>query len=225
MTDAEDVHPAGGADSPDLIVIEGAIGVGKSTLARRLAESFGYSLLLEQPEENPFLERFYRNPRQVALATQLYFLFQRTQALEGLRQTDLFEASGRVADYLIDKDRLFARVNLDEDEYTLYERVYQQLTIDAPTPSLVVYLQAPVDVLLQRIQQRGIPHERSIDRGYLERVNAAYSEFFLHYDAAPLLIVNAATIDLANSDRDYQQLMEVLQSIRGGRHYFNPAFL
>ncbi len=225
MTQREPAPPSSTGAEPSFIAVEGAIGVGKTTLARRLAESFGHPLLLEQAEANPFLERFYRNPQQAALATQLFFLFQRSQQLEGLRQADLFETPGRVSDFLIDKDRLFARVNLDEDEYALYERVYQQLTIDAPNPSLVIYLQAPVDVLLQRIQARGLPHEKDIDRRYLERLNAAYSEFFLYYDAAPLLIVNAAEIDFANSDRDYQHLVDYLRNIRGGRHYFNPTFL
>ena len=198
--------------------------VGKTTLAKRLAQSFNYEMLLENAEQNPFLERFYRNAHQSALATQLFFLFQRTQQLQDLRQADLF-APAQVADFLMAKDRLFARVNLDADEYALYDKVYQQLTIDAPAPDLVIYLQAPTDVLLSRIQARGIGYERSIERAYLEKINATYSEFFLYYDAAPLLIVNASQIDFANSDRDYQHLVEHLKAIRSGRHYFNPTFL
>lgn len=209
---------------PRFIAVEGPIGVGKTTLARRLARTLGYQALLENAEQNPFLERFYRNGRQMALATQLSFLFQRAQQLEDLRQTDLFSPA-QVSDFLIAKDRLFARINLDADEYVLYDKVYQQLTIDAPAPDLVIYLQAPTDVLLGRIQARGIEYEQSIDRVYLEKINATYSEFFLYYDAAPLLIVNASQVDFAHNDHDYEQLVQHLATLRGGRHYFNPTFL
>ncbi|NQX89853.1 MAG: deoxynucleoside kinase [Halioglobus sp.] len=212
-----------GRTPPAFIAVEGAIGVGKTTLANKLAASFNYATLLEAAEENPFLEKFYRNREQAALATQLFFLFQRTQKIQDMRQADIFEPA-RVADFLIEKDPLFARINLDRDEYGLYERVYQQLTIDAPRPDLVVYLQAPTDVLLSRIHSRGLPMEQDIDRDYLERLNEAYSEFFLYYDDAPLLIVNASEIDLANSVSDYQNLVNHLLDIRGGRHYFNPTF-
>ena len=148
---------------PSFIAIEGPIGVGKTTLARRLADLFNYQILLEDAEDNPFLERFYQNRKQAALATQLFFLFQRAQKIQDLRQQDLFEPV-RVADFLVEKDPLFARVNLDGDEYDLYEKVYQQLTIDAPTPDLVIYLQASVDRLLSRIERRGIAAEQRIDR-------------------------------------------------------------
>lgn len=212
------------AATPRFIAVEGPIGVGKTTLAKRLADHFGYRMLFEQPEQNPFLERFYRNARQSALATQLFFLFQRTQQIQDVRQGDLF-AGAQVADFLMAKDPLFARINLDADEYALYEKVYQQLTVDMPTPDLVIYLQAPTDVLLQRIRLRGIGYEQSIEQGYLEKINAAYSEFFLYYNDAPLLIVNAAQIDFANSERDFAQLVDYLGTVRGGSHYFNPTFL
>lgn len=212
------------AGLPDFIAVEGPIGVGKTTLTRRLADALNYQTLLERAEENPFLERFYRNRRQAALATQLYFLFQRAQQLEEIKQTDMF-APAKVTDFLMQKDRLFARANLDADEMALYQKVYDQLTLDAPVPDLVIYLQAPADVLMQRIQQRGIPYERRVERDYLEQINEIYSEFFLYYDEAPLLIVNAAEIDFANSDRDFQQLLDYLGRIRNGRHYFNPSFL
>jgi deoxyadenosine/deoxycytidine kinase len=210
--------------APRFIAVEGPIGVGKTTLAKRLADTFNYQMLFEQAEQNPFLERFYRNARQSALATQLFFLFQRAQQIQDLRQGDLF-APAQVADFLIAKDRLFARINLDADEYALYDKVYQQLTFDTPPPDLVIYLQAPTDVLLQRIRQRGIGYEQSIEQSYLEKINAAYSEFFLYYDDAPLLIVNATQIDFAHSERDFAQLLEYLSTVRGGRHYFNPTFL
>ncbi len=213
-----------GRTPPSFIAIEGPIGVGKTTLANRLADTFNYQALLEQAEDNPFLERFYQNRRQGALATQLFFLFQRAQQIQDLRQSDIFEPV-RVADFLIEKDPLFARINLDSDEYELYEKVFQQLTIDAPKPDLVIYLQASTDVLLSRIESRGINYEQRIDRDYLESLNEVYSEFFLYYDGAPLLIVNASEIDLVNSERDYQHLVDYLLDIRNGRHYFNPTFI
>ena len=203
--------------------MEGSIGVGKTTLAKKLAASFNYAVLLEEAEENPFLEKFYQRRKQAALATQLFFLFQRTQKIQDIRQADIFEPA-RVTDFLIEKDPLFARINLDRDEYQLYDKVYKQLTIDAPKPDLVVYLQASTDVLLSRIENRGLAIERNIDRGYLERLNEVYSEFFLYYDDAPLLIVNASEIDLANNAADYKDLVNYLLDIRSGRHYFNPTF-
>ena len=212
-----------GRTPPAFIAVEGAIGVGKTTLAKKLAASLGHATLLEEAEQNPFLEKFYRNPGQAALATQLFFLFQRTQSIQDMRQADIF-APARVADFLVEKDPLFARITLDSDEYQLYEKVYRQLTIDAPKPDLVVYLQASTDVLLARIEQRGLAMERHIDRDYLERLNEVYSEFFLYYDDAPLLIVNASEIDLANSVDDYKHLVDYLLDIRSGRHYFNPTF-
>ena len=212
-----------GRTPPAFIAVEGPIGVGKTTLTKRLAASFNYEMLLEDAEENPFLEKFYRNRKQAALAAQLFFLFQRAQKIQDMRQTDIFEPV-RVSDFLIEKDPLFARINLDSDEFQLYEKVYHQLTIDAPKPDLVIYLQASTDVLLSRIESRGIGFEQSIDRDYLERLNEVYSEFFLYYDDAPLLIVNASEIDLVNGEGDYQHLVDYLLDIRSGRHYFNPTF-
>jgi len=212
-----------GRTPPGYIAVEGPIGVGKTTLARRLAEAFNYQVLLEDAHENPFLERFYQNRKEAALATQLFFLFQRSQKIADLRQTDIFEPV-RVSDFLIDKDPLFARINLDPDEFSLYEKVFQQLTIDAPQPDLVIYLQASPDRLLERILTRGVSSERSIDREYLEQINEVYSEFFLYYDAAPLLIVNANEIDLSQGYEDFAQLVDYLLDIRSGRHYFNPTF-
>lgn len=208
---------------PRYIAIEGPIGVGKTTLAEKLAATFNYSTLLEEPEQNPFLERFYQNPKQAALSAQLFFLFERARKAQEMRQADMFEQV-RVTDFLIEKDPLFARVNLDSDEYQLYEKVYHQLTLDAPTPDLVIYLQASVPRLLERIERRGLNSERHITVDYLEQLNEVYSEFFLYYDAAPLLIVNANDLDLINNDRDFSQLVEYLLDIRGGRHYFNPTF-
>lgn len=203
------------------IVIEGPIGVGKTTLALKLAATLGAEVVLEHPQDNPFLERFYRNPRAGALPAQLYFLFARAQQMSALKQEDLF-APLRVADYLIDKDRLFARTTLDEEELRLYEQVYTKLAIEAPRPDLVVYLQAPVDVLLARIARRGIRYEQFIDRNYLERLNNAYARYFHEYDAGPLLIVNAAAIDPIGNDADYEELLGAMRRMRRGRLYFNP---
>jgi deoxyguanosine kinase len=211
--------------TPDIphqfIVIEGPIGVGKSSLTRRLCASLGAEAVLEQAAENPFLERFYRNPRDGALPAQLYFLFQRAQQLAALNQQDMF-APLRVADYLLEKDRLFARVTLDDAEFGLYEQVYTKLDVQAPKPDLVVYLQAPVDVLLERIAKRGIRYEQQIERAYLERLNEAYARFFHEYEAAPLLIVNAASIDPINNQADYDELLAAIQRMKRGRLYYNP---
>jgi deoxyadenosine/deoxycytidine kinase len=203
--------------------VEGPIGVGKTTLARRIADTFEYDLLLEEAELNPFLERFYQSRQQTALATQLFFLFQRVQKITELKQRDMFDQA-RVADFVLEKDPLFARVNLEPDEFALYEKVFNKMRVDAPVPDLVIYLQASSDRLLERIDRRGIDAERLIDRQYLEQLNEVYSEFFLYYDAAPLLIVNANEIDLAQGDRDYEQLVDYMLDIKKGRHYFNPTF-
>jgi len=207
---------------PRYIAVEGPIGVGKTSLTKRLAESFNYEVLLEKSDENPFLDRFYENPRQHALSTQLFFLFQRAQQIEDLRQDDLFEPV-RVADFLIEKDQLFAQQNLDADEYELYLNVYRHLIIDAPTPELVIYLQAPTQTLLDRIQKRGIKAEQYIELGYLENLNHAYTEFFHYYDKSPLLIVNSSEIDLVNSEDDYQLLVDYILSHPIGTNYFNPG--
>ncbi|MBA3580828.1 MAG: deoxynucleoside kinase [Gammaproteobacteria bacterium] len=209
---------------PSFIVVEGPVGVGKTTLSRRLAESFGSELLLEAPDKNPFLEKFYRKPRQHALPTQLFFLLQRAQQLQELRQSDLFNPV-RVADFLMEKDRLFAQLTLDADELTLYNQVFEHLTIDAPKPDLVIYLQAPVQVLLTRIQRRGVHYEHWIQPGYLQRLVDSYTQFFYDYSEAPLLIVNAAEANFVESETDYQQLLDQIRKVRNGRHYFNPVSL
>jgi deoxyguanosine kinase len=209
-------------ERPAYIIVEGPIGVGKTSLARRLASTFESDLLLEGDGENPFLERFYEDPRSGALPAQLFFLFQRTRQLQAMRQADMFQPV-RVADFLMEKDRLFAELTLDAEELKLYEQVYSHLVVDTPVPDLVIYLQAPVDVLLKRIARRGIAYERRIDAGYLRRLSEAYARLFLYYEAAPLLIVNAAHIDLVDNDEDYEALVEQVQATRSGRHYFNPS--
>jgi len=210
-----------GKTIPRYIAVEGPIGVGKTTLTKQLAQTFNYETLLERAEENPFLERFYADEKNSALPTQLFFLFQRMQQINDLRQDDMFEPV-RVADFLIQKDKLFAEVTLDDHELRLYQQVYDHLTIDAPAPDLVVYLQAPATVLLERIQQRGIASERSIDAAYLTELNDAYTRFFHYYDASPVLIINAAEIDWVNNSNDYRNLVNYMLDITRGRHYYNP---
>ncbi len=203
------------------VIVEGPIGVGKTSLARRLASSFGSELMLEQDQENPFLDRFYRNPRAAAFQTQLFFLFQRARQVQELMQQDMFETV-RVADYMLEKDRLFAELTLDAEEMALYEQVYERLAIDKLTPDLIVYLQAPADVLLDRISRRGIDYEQAIERRYLERLVEAYSRFFLEYEDSPVLIVNAAEIDFVGSEADYEGLLAEIARPRRGKNYFNP---
>lgn len=209
-------------DLPGYVVIEGPIGVGKSTLARSLAYSLNYETLLELPEENPFLDRFYQDNSAFALQTQLSFLFQRTRQIEEIKQGDMFQPM-QVADFMLEKDALFAQVTLDEHELELYLKIYEYVVSNAPQPDLVVYLQAPVSVLSDRIKQRGIESERHITAEYLERLNDAYMNFFHQYDATPLLIVNAAEIDFANDPDQYRDLVEHILKTRTGRHFYNPV--
>jgi len=206
---------------PEFIVVEGPIGVGKTSLAKRLARTFDSAILLEDAESNPFLERFYSDPRSAALPTQLHFLFQRSRLLAEHKQGDLFQ-NALVADFLFEKDRLFARVNLDQQEYDLYEMVYAQLVMTAPSPDLVIYLQAPAEVLLGRVKSRARPQERRMSKTYLDQLCGAYTDFFYHYNAAPLLIVNASDINPVENDADYQLLIDQIHSATRGKNYFNP---
>ncbi len=207
--------------SPGYIVVEGPIGVGKTSLAQRLADAFEARPLLERPDENPFLERFYAARKHFALPTQLFFLFQRVRQIQELKQGDMFN-TGTVADFLMDKDKLFARVNLDDDELRLYEQVHSQMNTDWPRPDLVIYLQAPIDVLMERLRRRDIPYERMIERNYLKSLVDAYTQYFYHYTAAPLLMVNASEINFVDSEADFDMLLAHIRKIKTGRHFFNP---
>ncbi len=204
------------------IVIEGPIGAGKTSLTRKLAERLGADTLLENAGDNPFLPRFYQEPRRYALPTQLHFLFDRTRQLRDLAQGDLFRA-GTVSDFLIDKDMLFARLNLEDDEFELYQKVYVDLAPQAPTPDLVIYLQAPVETLQARVNRRGIDYERGMDANYLQRLVNSYSTFFHRYESAPLLIVNTANLNFAQSEADFELLVERIGKMRGPREFFSRA--
>jgi deoxyadenosine/deoxycytidine kinase len=209
-------------DSSRYIVIEGPIGVGKTSLARKLAESLEADLVLEEVYANPFLERFYQDGQSAALPAQMFFLFARARQIEDLRQADLF-ANVRVSDYLFAKDQLFAELTLAPEELNLYNQVVDSLKVEAPVPDLVIYMQSSVDVLLERIARRGVMFERAIDRRYLEKITDAYARFFHAYNEGPLLIVNASQIDPINNAADYEQLFRQIERTKGGRHFFNPV--
>ena len=204
------------------LVVEGPIGVGKTSLARKLAQEFGSELLLEKPEENPFLADFYKNPPQYALSAQLHFLLQRAQQVQDFGQADMFR-SAYIADFMVDKDRLFAQMTLSNDELALYEQIYAHLTLNAPRPDLVIYLQAPLPTLRERIAHRGIDYEQQIRDDYLLRLSESYTRFFHDYDESALLTVNTQSVDLINNADDYQAILEKINGIHCGRHYFNQS--
>jgi len=204
------------------VVVEGPIGAGKTSLTHKLAERLNADTLLENASDNPFLPRFYQEPKRYALPTQLHFLFDRARQLRDLAQGDLFRA-GTVSDFLIDKDMLFARMNLDDDEFELYQKVYADLAPQAPTPDLVIYLQAPIDALQERVRRRGVDFERGMDADYLQRLANSYSEFFHRYEAAPLLIVNTSNLNFAESETDFELLLERMSKMRGPREFFSRA--
>ena len=202
------------------VVVEGPIGAGKTSLARVLAQHAGGEELFERPEDNPFLERFYGDMPRFALATQLTFLFQRVDQLAGVGQYDMFRKL-TVADFLLDKDPLFARLNLTDAEYGLYEKVYSHLKPQTPTPDLVIYLQAPVETLIERVHRRGVNFERRISAPYLSRLADAYSRYFYAYETAPLLIVNSERLNFVDDSAHVELLLERIGSMRGQREFFN----
>ena len=203
------------------IVIEGPIGVGKTSLANKLSLEWDAELILENVDDNPFLSKFYKNQREVSLQTQLYFLLTRTRQVQSFKQQDIF-AKTRVSDFMLQKDRLFAQVTLNNEEYDLYDQLYSYMTVDIPKPDLLIYLPAPVDILMKRIKKRGRDFEKYITNSYLEKLNSMYLKFFNTYEASPLLIVNAEDIDFVNNEIDYKNLLDKIYSIEKGKHYFNP---
>ena len=205
------------------IVIEGPIGSGKTTLARLLSEEFSVQLLSEKAESNPFLPRFYQDAQRYALPTQLFFLFQRSRQIADMSQRDLF-STPTVADFFLEKDPLFARLNLDDEEYSLYHQIYTHLQLKSPKPDLVIYLQTPVDELAERIEERNISYEQEIPREYIERLAAAYSEFFHTYEASPVLIVNNEKLNIIKDESALNLLVDRIMQIKSSREYFNPNF-
>ena len=211
-------------DSFRYLVVEGPMGVGKTALARRLADSLDNQLLLERVADNPFLPRVYQHPGSTALAAQLHFLFEHVKQVRALRQADLF-APNQVADFLIQANKLYAEATLSPDERDLYYRIYNILVDGIPVPDLVIYLQSSVDVMIRRIRAQGRDHEMKIDRDYLQRISEGYADFFYHYDASSLLIVNTTDLDFTGGSNDYKVLLDYLDGLGQGRHYFNPQEL
>jgi deoxyadenosine/deoxycytidine kinase len=205
------------------IVIEGPIGCGKTTLAKMLANKFPVDYLSEKADSNPFLPRFYQDVQRYALPTQLFFLFQRASQIADLAQRDMF-AKPIVADFFLEKDPIFARLNLDDEEYALYHQIYQHLQLKAPKPDLVIYLQTPVDSLMERIEERNVNYELDIPREYVERLADAYSEFFHIYDASPVLIVNNEKLNILKNPDALDLLISRILQIKGQREFFNPNF-
>ena len=207
--------------TPRYIAIEGPIGVGKSSLAKILAQKYASRLVKEEVAGNPFLERFYENPRKFAFQTQLFFLLSRYRQQREVAQGDLFEG-GVVCDYILAKDKIFALINLEDDEISLYESIYKLLVSTLPKPDLVVYLQARPEVLLSRVRKRGIAYERNISLDYLRTLSDAYNEYFFHYNETPLLVVNTSEIDFVESPRDLEHLVREVKSVKRGTQHYIP---
>lgn len=206
------------------VVIEGPIGVGKSSLAMKFAERFGYAPLLEAPAENPFLAKFYRDSARYALPTQLFFLFQRIDQLRELAQRDLFSEL-IVSDFMIEKDPLFAGLTLSDEELSLYRKIYEVQRPQAPAPDMVIVLQASADALIERIRQRGVPMEQNMSEQYLRDLSEAYTQYFHHYDASPVLIVNTEQLNPIDREDDFNALIAQLAGFKGRRLYFNSLGL
>jgi len=209
------------AEIPRHIVVDGPIGVGKTTFARALAERLGARLVLEEVDENPFLAKFYRDRAAFAFQTQLFFLLSRYRQQQSMRQEDLFRRN-TVSDYVFQKDRIFAHLNLGADELALYEKIYGLLDPRIPPPDLVVYLQARTEVLLERIRTRARDYERPITTAYLEQVSRAYADFFFHWDKSPKLVVNTSDIDIVDNEEDLEDLIAAVRRMKKGVQFYNP---
>ena len=209
-------------DNLKYIVVEGPIGVGKTSLARKLAGRLSADMMLEQPMDNPFLARFYEDMARFALPTQLFFLFQRAKQLEPLAQLDMF-SHVTVADFLLDKDPLFARITLSGDELALYDRIFETLKPQAPQPDLVIYLQAQPDTLIERVRRRGIAFERQVSGEYLALLAETYTRFFYHYTDAPVLIVNSENMNFVDRESDLDLLLHKITTMRSRREFFNSG--
>ena len=207
--------------TPRYIAIEGPIGVGKSSLAKILARKFDARLVKEEVGNNPFLERFYEDPRKYAFQTQLFFLLSRYRQQKEMAQGNLFE-SGVLCDYILAKDKIFALINLEDDEVSLYESIYKLLVSTLPKPDMVIYLQARPEVLLSRVRKRGIAYERNISLDYLKTLSDAYNEYFFHYNETPLLVVNTSEIDFVESPRDLEHLVREVKSVKRGTQHYIP---
>jgi len=205
------------------IVVEGPIGCGKTTLSKMLADKFPVDYLSEKAEANPFLPRFYQDAQRYGLPTQLFFLFQRANQIKELSQRDMF-ARPIIADFFLEKDPIFARLNLDDEEYALYHQIYQHLQLKAPKPDLVIYLQTPIDSLMERIEERSVSYEQDIPREYIERLSNAYSDFFHNYDTSPVLIVNNEKLNIVKNHSSLDLLLDRIMQIKGQREFFNPNF-
>lgn len=203
------------------IVIEGPLGVGKTSLALMLAEKINAETLLENIEENPFLTSFYQDPTKFAFQTQIYFLLRRYQHASEINQMGLFKR-GLISDYLFEKDRIFARTNLKDDEFWLYEQLFQILKKRMTPPDLVIFLQAKTEVLMERIRRRDRKYERSIGYKYLERINQAFNDFFFHFNDCPLLVVNASEIDFVHVPEDFEDLVAQISKVKSGTQYYVP---
>ncbi len=203
------------------IVIEGPIGVGKTSLTKLLAQEFNARCILEKPEENPFLSHFYQDRKKYAFQTQIFFLLNRFQQQKEILQPSLFNQT-TLSDYLFAKDRIFASLNLDNHELALYEQIFSLLSAQIPSPDLVVFLQATPEVLLHRIKSRNIPYEKTIDLEYLKTLTEAYNYYFFHYDRTPLLIVNTSEINFVQRKEDFSQLIREIKQMKKGTWYFAP---
>ncbi len=208
-------------EKPRYIVIEGAIGVGKTTLARKLSDEFGARIVLERAEENPFLERFYEDQEKYAFQTQIYFLLSRFRQQQDLLQQDLFQQT-TIADYFFEKDQIFASLTLGDEEFALYEQVYRLLNTKVPKPDLIIFLQARTKVLLDRISKRGTPFEKKINPKYLEALNELYNDYFFYYNDSPLLVVNTSEIDFVEKEDDFQELVKEIRQMKKGTQHFIP---